>query len=245
VDTAEKTRALAESVSSLLNPRDLIQSFGLAGIWVIIFAETGLLIGFFFPGDSLIFLAGVASSPVAAQFVGTKLSLTALLIVTPIVAIAGAQLGHFLGVRYGRKMFQRPNSRLFKQEYVDKAELFFNRFGPAKAIVLSRFTPVVRTFMNPIAGVLEVPARTFFVWNVVVSIVWADGILLLGWSLAKQILNLIPANKIDVYLLPVIAVIVLISLIPVFVETLRGRREKRRRAAEEQQVERVTGRARY
>ena len=238
MDTAEKTRALAESVGSRLNPKDLSQSFGLFGVWAIIFAETGLLIGFFFPGDSLIFLAGVASSPVAAQFVGTKLSLTALLIVTPIVAIAGAQLGHFLGARYGRKMFQRPNSRLFKQEYVDKAEKFFNRFGAAKAIVLSRFTPVIRTFMNPVAGVLEVPARTFFIWNVVVSIVWTDGILLVGWALAKQILNVIPASKIDTYLLPVIALIVLISLIPVFLEFARGRREKRR-AAEAEQVERV------
>jgi membrane-associated protein len=231
-------RALAENVSSLLDPKDLIQSFGLFGIWVIIFAETGLLIGFFFPGDSLIFLGGVAASPVAAQVVGTKLSLPALLIVTPLVAIAGAQLGHFLGARYGRKMFQRPNSRLFKQEYVDKAEKFFNRFGAAKAIVLSRFTPIIRTFMNPIAGVLEVPARTFFVWNVVVSIIWTDGILLVGWSLAKQILNLIPASKIDTYLLPVIALIVLISLIPVFIEFLRGRRQKRR-LAEQEQVERV------
>jgi membrane-associated protein len=240
VDTAETSRALAESLGSLLNPKDLIQSVGLFGFWAIVFAETGLLVGFFFPGDSLIFMAGVASSPVAAQFVGTKLSLPALLIVTPIVAVAGAQLGHFLGARYGRKMFQRPNSRLFKQEYVDKAEEFFNRFGPAKAIVLSRFTPIVRTFMDPIAGVLEVPARTFFLWNVVVSIIWADGILLLGYSLAKQILRLIPANKIDTYLLPVIVLIVLISLIPIFVEMARSRREKRR-AAQREQVERVRG----
>ncbi|GAA5177120.1 DedA family protein [Rugosimonospora acidiphila] len=228
MDTAEKSRALAESLGSLLNPKDLIQSAGLFGIWAVIFAETGLLIGFFFPGDSLIFLAGVASSPVADQFVGTKLSLFWLLIVTPLVAIAGAQLGHFLGARYGRKMFQRPDSRLFRQEYVDKAEAFFNRFGAAKAIILSRFTPVVRTFMNPIAGVLEVPARTFFIWNVVVSIIWADGVLLIGYSLAKQILKLIPASKIDTYLLPVIVLIVLLSLIPMFIEFLRSRREKRR-----------------
>jgi membrane-associated protein len=240
VDTAETSRALAESLGSVLNPKDLLQSVGLFGFWAIVFAETGLLIGFFFPGDSLIFMAGVAASPVAQQFVGTRLSLPALLIVTPIVAIAGAQLGHFLGARFGRKMFQRPDSRLFKQEYVDKAEQFFNRFGPAKAIVLSRFTPIVRTFMNPIAGVLEVPARTFFVWNVVVSIVWTEGILLIGYSLAKQILRLIPASKIDTYLLPVIALIVLISLIPVFVEMIRSRREKRR-VAEREQIERVRG----
>ena len=232
MDTAEKTRALSESLGSLLNPKQLIESFGLIGVWAIIFAETGLLVGFFFPGDSLLFLAGVAASPVAEQVVGTKLPIVPLLIVTPLVAIAGAQLGHFLGARYGPRMFQRPDSRLFKQEYVTKAERFFTRFGPAKAIMLSRFTPVVRTFMNPIAGVLKVPARTFFVWNVVVSVIWADGILLAGYLLAKQITDLIPPEKIDTYLLPVIALIVLISLIPIFVEIVRDRRERRRAAAE-------------
>lgn len=223
----EKTRALSESLGSLLNPKDLIQSFGLFGIWAIIFAETGLLIGFFFPGDSLLFLAGTAASPVAEKIVGTKLPIVPLLIVTPIIATCGAQLGHFLGARYGRKMFQRPDSRLFRQEYVDKAEVFFNRFGPAKAIILSRFTPIVRTFMNPIAGMLEVPARTFLFWNAVVSVIWADGILIAGWLLAKQIIKVIPAEKIDTYLLPIVALIVLISLIPMFVEFLRGRRERR------------------
>ncbi len=237
MDTAEKTRALSESLGSLLNPKQLIESFGLIGVWAIIFAETGLLVGFFFPGDSLLFLAGVAASPVAEQVVGTKLPIVPLLIVTPLVAIAGAQLGHFLGARYGRRMFQRPDSRLFKQEYVTKAERFFTRFGPAKAIMLSRFTPVVRTFMNPIAGVLKVPARTFFVWNVVVSVIWADGILLAGYLLAKQITDLIPPEKIDTYLLPVIALIVLISLIPIFVEIVRDRRERRRAAAKPHSTE--------
>jgi membrane-associated protein len=99
--------------------------------------------------------------------------------------------------------------------------------------MLSRFTPVVRTFMNPIAGVLKVPARTFFIWNVVVSVIWADGILLAGYLLAKQITDVIPPEKIDTYLLPVIALIVLISLIPIFVEIVRDRREKRRAAAEQ------------
>jgi membrane-associated protein len=236
VDTAEKTRALSESLGSLINPKNLIQSFGLIGVWAIIFAETGLLVGFFFPGDSLLFLAGVAASPVAQQVVGTHLPIVPLLIVTPILAIAGAQLGHFLGARYGRRMFQRPDSRLFRQEYVDKAEQFFNRFGAAKAIMLSRFTPVVRTFMNPIAGMLEVPARKFFVWNVVISVIWADGIILVGYLLAKKITDVIPADKIDTYLLPVVALIVVISLIPIFVEMARSRRERRRA---EREVERV------
>jgi membrane-associated protein len=133
-------------------------------------------------------------------------------------------------------MFSRPNSRLFKQEYVDRAEHVFNRFGPAKAIVLARFIPIVRTFMNPVAGVLRVPAGKFFVWNVVGGLIWTDGILLAGYYLAKQILKLIPADKIDLYILPAIVVIVLISVIPIFIEVLRTRREARRKAAEEQSV---------
>jgi membrane-associated protein len=239
VDTAEKTRALTESLGSLINPKDLIKSFGLIGVWAIIFAETGLLVGFFFPGDSLLFLAGVAASPVASQFVGTKLPLVGLLIVTPICAIAGAQLGHFLGHRYGRRMFARPNSRLFKQEYVDKAEQYFIKFGPAKAIVLARFVPIVRTFLNPVAGILRVPAGTFFLWNVVGGVIWTDGILLAGYYLAKKILDVIPASKIDTYLLPIIVLIVLISMIPIFVEIVRTRRERRRARAEESARERV------
>jgi membrane-associated protein len=229
VDT-EKSRALVESLGSLFNPKSLVESFGLLGVWAIIFAETGLLIGLFFPGDSLIFLAGVAASPVAKDFLNVRLSIGALLIVTPIVAVAGSQLGYFLGHRYGRRMFQRPDSRLFKQEYVDKAEAFFTRYGPGKAIVLARFTPIVRTFMNPIAGILRVPARTFLIWNIVGAVLWTDGILLIGFFLARQIEKLIPPNKIDTYLLPAIVVIVLISLIPIFVEALRSRREKRRSA---------------
>jgi membrane-associated protein len=235
VDTAEKFRALAASLGSLLNPTELIRSVGLIGVWGIIFAETGLLVGFFFPGDSLLFLAGVAASPVAdliPTFTGLHLPIVWLLIVTPVCAIAGAQLGHWLGHRYGPKLFARPDSRLFRQEYVDKAERVFVKFGPAKAIMLARFIPIVRTFMNPVAGVLRVPARTFFLWNVIGGIIWTDGILLAGYYLAKQILKVIPPDKIDIYLLPAIVLIILISMIPIFVEVARSRRERRRMRAQ-------------
>jgi membrane-associated protein len=227
VDTAAKSRALADGVGSLLNPKDLLQNFGLLGVWAIIFAETGLLIGFFFPGDSLLFLAGVAASPAAQELVGVHLNLAGLLIGCPIAAVAGAQLGHFLGARYGRRMFERPNSRLFNREHVVRAEYYFNRFGPVKAILLARFTPIIRTFLNPMAGVLEVPAAKFFVWNLVGGVLWTDGVLLGGYFLADKIKNVIPPDQIDVYLLPFIALIVLISVIPIFIEILRARRAKR------------------
>jgi membrane-associated protein len=232
VDIAEKTRALTDGLAlNPLNAKDLLQTFGLIGVWVVMFVETGLLVGFFFPGDSLLFLAGVAASPVATQIVGTRLSLAGLLIGAPLCAIAGSQLGHLLGARYGRRLFDRPNSRLFKRAYVDKAEYYFERFGPAKAVVLARFIPIVRTFLNPVAGVLEMPARKFFLWNVVGGLLWTDGILLVGYSLARQIVKVIPPEKIDTYLVPLVALIVLISAAPILLEVWRARRERRRTGA--------------
>jgi membrane-associated protein len=212
-----------------LNAAELVAAFGTIGVLAILFAETGLLVGFFFPGDSLLFLAGIAASPFANEILpGVQLELWHLLLGAPICAIAGAQLGHYLGARYGRRMFDRPNSRLFRQEYVDKAEYYFNKFGPAKAVVLARFIPIVRTFLNPVAGMLEMPTRTFLVWNVVGAILWTDGILLVGYAAARQITRFVPAEKIDTYLLPVIVLIVIVSAMPIFVEIWRSRREARR-----------------
>ncbi len=229
METTEHLRALTEQLA--FNPLDveyLLTTFGLIGVLVILFAETGLLIGFFFPGDSLLFLAGVAASPVAASIFGegVQLSLPWLLIGSPICAIVGAQLGHVLGVKYGRPMFDKPNSRIFKTEYVEKAEYYFQKFGPAKAVVLARFIPIVRTFLNPVAGVLGMPARTFLVWNIIGAILWTDGILLVGYLLAKRI-AVIVGDKIDRYLLPVVILIVLISILPIVIEMVRERRSKR------------------
>jgi membrane-associated protein len=228
VNLADKVRAIGDNLAvNPLNPKDLLTTFGEIGLYLIMFAETGLLIGFFMPGDSLLFLAGVAASPVADEIVGTHLPFARMLVIAPVCAIAGAQLGHFLGARYGRRMFDRPNSRLFKQEYVTRAEHYFNKFGAPKAVVLARFIPIVRTFLNPVAGMLGMPARRFFVWNIIGGLIWTDGILIVGHSLAKQITDHIPADKIDTYLLPVVALIVLISMIPIFVEIYRARRDKR------------------
>jgi membrane-associated protein len=226
-------RVLSEQLAlNPLDPKDLLHTFGLIGVWAIMFAETGLLVGFFFPGDSLLFLAGVAASPVADQIFGdgTRLSLPGLLIGAPICAIAGAQLGHLLGRRYGTRMFERPDSKLFKREYVEKAEYYFEKFGPAKAVVLARFIPIVRTFLNPVAGTLGMPARKFLLWNIVGAVLWTDGVLLIGHLLAQQIYDAIGDN-IDHYILPVVALIVLISVLPILIEILRERKAKKRAAA--------------
>ena len=226
------TRALTEHLAlNPLDPKDLVQTFGLYGVWAILFAETGLLIGFFFPGDSLLFLAGVAASPVAESIFGdgARMSLAGLLIGAPICAIVGAQLGHFLGARYGRRMFDKPDSKLFKREYVEKAEYYFEKFGPAKAVVLARFIPIVRTFLNPVAGTLGMPARKFLLWNVVGAILWTDGILLVGYLLARQIYDAI-GDQIDHYIQPVVALIILISVLPILIEMARERKAKKRAA---------------
>jgi membrane-associated protein len=240
VNPIEKLQALDEAlpfrVSDLINPKWLIENLGPVGILFIMFAETGLLVGFFFPGDSLLFLAGVAASPVAEEIVGTRMPLPLLLVGAPVCAIAGAQLGHLLGAKYGRRMFDRPDSRLFKQEYVKKAEYYFEKFGPAKAVLLARFIPIVRTFLNPVAGVLEMPARRFLIWNIVGGVLWTDGILLVGWALAKQITAAVPNGEIDKYILPVTALIILISVMPIFVELIRDRRARRRANVERNSV---------
>jgi membrane-associated protein len=230
VDTAEKTRVLSEQLAlNPMDPQQLLQTFGLIGVWAILFAETGLLVGFFFPGDSLLFLAGVAASPVADSIFGdgTRLSLAGLLIGAPLCAIVGAQLGHLLGARYGRRMFERPDSKLFKREYVEKAEYYFQKFGPAKAVVLARFIPIVRTFLNPVAGTLGMPARQFLLWNIVGAILWTDGIILVGYLLAQRIYDTI-GDKIDHYILPVVVLIVFISVLPILIELIRERKAKKK-----------------
>jgi membrane-associated protein len=217
---------------NVFDPASLIATFGTVGVLAIIFAETGLLVGFFFPGDSLLFLAGVAASPFVETVIpgAQPLPIWVLLVGTPLCAIAGAQLGHFLGARYGRKMFDRPNSRLFKPEYVAKAEYYFAKFGPAKAVILARFIPIVRTFLNPVAGVLGMPARRFFVYNVIGGILWTDGILLVGYLLAERLAGI---ENIDKYILPAVALIILVSVLPILIEIYRGWRARRSGAAAE------------
>jgi membrane-associated protein len=210
--------AAATTAVNWLDPTSIITSFGVLGILLILFAETGILVGFFLPGDTLLFSTGLFTTANGVASLGIKpLSLPLLLVVAPIFAVAGAQFGHLLGARYGSKMFERPNSRLFRQEHVDKAEHYFNKFGPARAVVLARFVPVVRTFMNPLAGMLEMSARRFFVWNIVGGVLWTETIILLGHFLGTKI------KGIDKFVLPVVALAVLVSVVPVIREVLKSR----------------------
>jgi membrane-associated protein len=213
---------------SVLDPKSLLRTFGVIGVGIVLFAETGLLIGLFLPGDSLLFLAGIAASAVADDIVGARLNLAWLMVVAPVCAIAGAQFGRYLGARFGPRLFARPESRLFKSEYVDRAEDYFNRYGPAKAVVLARFVPIVRTFLNPVAGILHMPGRRFLHWNVLGGLLWTEGVLLAGYFSARTLRDSVGAANIDKYLLPAVAVVVLISMLPLLVHYLRHRADRRR-----------------
>jgi membrane-associated protein len=213
-----------EIAFNVLDARSYLTSFGLAGVWLVLFAETGLLIGLFLPGDSLLFLAGVAASTVGARVAGTALNLPALLAGAPVAAIAGAQFGYFLGRRYGRALFARPKSRVFKPEYATRAEYYFTRYGPAKAVIIARFVPIVRTVLNPVAGVLGMPPGRFAFANTAGGLVWTVGLILLGYGLGSSI----PAAAIDTYLLPIVALVIVISLLPIGIELIRNRRSSRK-----------------
>src|SRR6476469_3929769 len=149
-----------------LDPKNLLETFGVLGLFTIIFAETGLLIGFFLPGDSLLVLAGLVAAVGAQSKLNVDLNLWVVLIGLFVAATAGAQTGYIIGRKAGPALFRRPDSRLFKQEYVDKANHYFDKYGP-KTIVMARFIPIVRTFANPIAGVADMPVREFTIFNVI------------------------------------------------------------------------------
>lgn len=197
-------------------PGDLesaLQTVGLIGLLAIVFAESGLLIGFFLPGDSLLFTAGLLSSQ------GHLAPLPVILVGCFLAAVAGDQVGYAFGARVGPALFRRPDSRIFKQEYVEKARHYFERHG-SKTIVLARFVPIVRTFAPILAGVGEMRYRTFVTFNILGGLLWAVGVTTLGYILGESI------PDIDKYLLPIIGLIVLLSLLPVVFEYRKARRER-------------------
>ena len=208
---------------NLFDAHSIVSTLGLVGILAIIFMETGLLIGLFFPGDSLLFLSGVGASSVAAKiFDGVQIEIISLLIAAPLVAIAGSQTGYWIGSKYGVKLFDRPDSRIFNQKKVQATERWLNKYGTGKALVLARFIPFVRTLINPMCGIVGVPAKKFFVWNFVGAIIWTQSVIGIGYFLGEKI-----EGSVDKFLLPIIGLIVLVSLAPIALEVVREMRTKR------------------
>ncbi len=187
---------------------------GLFALLAVVFIETGLLVGFFLPGDSLLFTAGLLVAE------GTfDIPLWVLLVTVPLAAIAGDQVGYQIGRTAGPRVFNRPDSRLFRQEYVDKAYDYFDKYGP-RTIVLARFVPIVRTFAPVVAGVSSMKYRTFVTYNVVGAVLWGAGVTALGYFLGQ--ITFVRSN-IEVIILG----IVFLSVLPILVELLRARRGRR------------------
>ena len=206
------------AIPGVPDPERLIDVFGLLGLFAIVFAESGLLVGFFLPGDSLLFTAGFFASGPASIDEALHLPLLPMLIGLPIAAIAGDQVGYLFGRRVGPALFRRPDSRFFKQQNVDKARAYFDKHG-AKTIVLARFVPIVRTFAPIVAGVSGMNYRTFVTFNVVGGLVWSLGVTLLGYFLGQ-------VDVIEENLELAILVVVAMSFLPIALEVWRARRER-------------------
>jgi membrane-associated protein len=201
---------------NLLDARSLLGSFGTVGIGLVLFAETGLLIGLFLPGDSLLFTAGLFAA--AGTAAPVQLSLPAVIAAAAVGAIAGAETGYLLG-RQGGPLLLRGRGRPRLQAAADRAGLFLSRYGHGKAIVLARFVPLVRTVLNPLAGIVGAPHAVFTRWQVVGGLLWTVGVTVAGYVLGRTI------PSIDRYLLPIVALVVLFSLSPILLESARRRRQ--------------------
>ncbi|WP_077799090.1 DedA family protein [Streptomyces sp. JHA26] len=202
-----------------LSPDYLIETFSLAGILLIVFAESGLFA--FLPGDSLLFTAGLFVAQ--GQYISQPLWLVCTLIVA--AAVLGDQVGYMIGKFFGPKLFNRPNSRLFKRENLEKAHEFMEKYGP-KAIVLARFVPIVRTFAPIVAGAGRMKYRTFLTYNVIGGMAWGTGVTLAGYWLGQ--IEFIRTN-----VEAILVLIVVVSVVPIGIEYLRERGKKKRAAAAE------------
>ncbi|WP_115789390.1 DedA family protein [Arthrobacter silvisoli] len=214
---------MASFLPDWLNPQVFLANPALAP-WVvllvcgIVFAETGLLVGFFLPGDSMLFTAGLLVATDTIKF--NIWALAALIIVA---AIIGNQTGYFIGAKAGPAIFNKPDSRLFKRENVESAHAFFEKHG-GKALILARFVPIIRTFVPVIVGVAQMDKRKFFLFNVIGAVLWGGGVTLLGFLLGDRVPWV--RDNLDI----IFIVIVLISVIPVGIEVLRGVLAKRKAA---------------
>jgi membrane-associated protein len=204
---------------SWLDPNTLLDNFGIWGLLLVVFAESGLLIGFFLPGDSLLFTCGLLITSNRLDF-----PLWAAVALICVAAILGDQAGYLFGKKVGPSLFSRPDSRLFKQENVVKAHEFFEKYGP-KSLVLARFVPIVRTFTPIIAGVSGMKYRSFLTFNIIGGVLWGAGVTLLGSWLGK--IDFVKSN-----IEAILILIVLVSVIPIAIEFLRARSKAKKNPPE-------------
>lgn len=194
---------------------DIITGLGILAIIFVVFAESGLLIGFFLPGDSLLFTAGLL-----VQTNALPINIHLFILTLIAAAILGDNVGYFFGKKVGSNLYNRPNSRLFKKHHLEKAEKFYEKHG-GKTIILARFTPVVRTFAPIVAGASNMNYKKFFTFNVIGALLWAGGITYLGYfsGSALKSLGIDP----DSIILPFIVIIVLFSLLPAAYQIVKNK----------------------
>jgi membrane-associated protein len=210
------------NLSTLLDAQSVVSTLGLIGVLGIIFMETGLLIGLIFPGGEVVFLAGIAASGTGAALLGdAKLSAPLLFALAPVAAIVGGEVGYWFGKKYGRKFFDRPNTRFFNQKMVATTEKWLLRYGPRKALVFGRFVPFARTLINPVCGVTNLDRKLFSTWNAIGAIIWTQVAIGIGYLLGDVI-----EGSVNKYLYPVVVLIVSISLMPLFIEIYKERKNK-------------------
>jgi len=208
---------------NLFDANSVVSTLGLIGVLGIIFMETGLLIGLVFPGGEVVFLAGIAASGTGTQILGeAKLSAPLLFALAPVAAIVGGEVGYWFGKKYGRKFFESPNSRFFNLKMVETTERWLIRYGPRKALIFGRFIPFARTLINPVCGVVNLERKLFSTWNAIGAIIWTQVAIGIGYLLGDLI-----EGSVDKYLLPIVGLIVLLSLVPMALETLRERKSKK------------------
>ena len=208
---------------NLFDANSVVSTLGLIGVLGIIFMETGLLIGLVFPGGEVVFLAGIAASGTGTQILGeAKLSAPLLFALAPVAAIVGGEVGYWFGKKYGRKFFERPHSRFFNLKMVETTERWLIRYGPRKALIFGRFIPFARTLINPVCGVVNLERKLFSTWNAIGAIIWTQVAIGIGYLLGDLI-----EGSVDKYLLPIVGLIVLLSLVPMALETLRERKSKK------------------
>jgi membrane-associated protein len=197
-------------LSTLFDAGAVVSTLGLIGVLGIIFMETGLLIGLVFPGGEVVFLAGMAASSAGADVLGdAKLSTPLLFATAPIAAIVGGEVGYWFGRKYGRKFFERPDTRFFNQNMVRRVEKLLAQYGPRKALVFGRFIPFARTLLNPTCGVVLLDRKLFSTWNAIGAVIWTQVAIGIGYLLGDAL-----GDKANSYLYLAVGVIVLITLIP-------------------------------
>ena len=197
-------------ISTLFDASAVVSTLGLIGVLAIIFMETGLLIGLVFPGGEVVFLAGMAASSAGTDLLGdAKLSTPLLFLTAPIAAIVGGEVGYWFGRKYGRKFFERPDTRFFNQNMVRRVEKLLAQYGPRKALVFGRFIPFARTLLNPTCGVVLLERKLFSTWNAIGAIIWTQVAIGIGYLLGDAL-----GDRANSYLYMVVGVIVLITLIP-------------------------------